>query len=109
MIYLQNTTGPQWLRIPAAGAHDGDDAGVLALTSVLDAALKVVLPFAVPAGVYQYAEGKVRLPDDLPVGDYGYTLSEGGRTVSQGVARIGSYDRHAEGGRGVEDFEFSQL
>ena len=107
MIYIENNTHPQWLRIPAAGAHEGDAAAVLALVCVLDKALKMALPFAVPAGVYQYAEGRIKLAEGLPEGDYTYTLTGEGRTLSQGVARVGAYKRHKEG-QGITDFVFVQ-
>lgn len=107
MIHIDNNTQPQWLRIPAAGAHEGDAQAQLALFCVLDNSTQVVLPFAIPAGVYQYAEGRIRLPEGLPCGDYTYTLTGEGRTIAQGVARVGSYERHEEG-QGITDFEFIQ-
>lgn len=107
MIYLENNANPQWLRIPAAGAHEGDAAAELRIVNVVDAALKAVLPFAVGAGVYQYAEGRVQLPADLPSGEYTYTLAGEGRTIATGVLRIGDYERR-EAGQGITDFEFEQ-
>lgn len=106
MVHLDNTTAPQWVRVPAAGDHAAAD-GVLALTSTVDASVKAALPFPIAAGVYQYAEAKLRLPAGLPDGEYAYTLSAEGRTLSQGIAIVGQYDRIPDGS-GVENIEFKQ-
>ena len=103
---MNNTTDPQWVRVPAAGDHAAAD-GLLSLVNTVDGAAKAALPFPIAAGVYQYAEAKLRLPEGLPDGEYAYTLTAEGRTLSQGIAIVGQYSRIPDGS-GVEDINFAQ-
>lgn len=89
MIYLSKNTDAQRVKIPRA------QAGVpktLKLSSTFMCG-EVSLPVEVVAAKNLYTEVEVTMTSKkLPEGEYMYELtSEGGRTLSKGVAIVGDY------------------
>lgn len=77
------------------------------MVNTVDGAAKAEILVSIPAGVYQYVEGEMRLPAGLPDGEYAYTLKADGRTLSQGLAIVGEYTRIPDGS-GVQDIDYRQ-
>ena len=92
MIYLRNTTEPQELLIPRNGT--GAVEGLLfTAVNTVDLARRIDQEVTDQAGSDLYAKVSVSLPEDIPDGEYEYTLSAGDTRVPSGPMVIGEFDK----------------
>ena len=95
MIYLINTTDAQVAYIP----RDTDFTGTLSLSlrSTVDLDTPYIAATVLDLNVFRtvYAVS-VELPEGMQPGEYEYTLTAGGTTVSTGVLIVGEYNQERE-------------
>lgn len=114
MIYLQNTTDQQVVRVPANGGKVDGDVVTLEMMNTINrgAASSISMDrrvyFLDATGAYVldsdgaylivgsiqdtsrlYYELQISLPDDMPEGEYEYTVRVGDSVVSCGLAIVG--------------------
>ena len=95
MIYLRNTTEPQELLIPRNGT--GAVEGLLfTAVNTVDLTMRIDQEVTDQAGSDLYAKVSVSLPEDIPDGEYEYTLSAGDTLVSSGLLVVGDYAKPNE-------------
>lgn len=95
MIYLRNTTEPQELLIPRNGTGAVERLLFTAVNTV-DLARRIDQEVTDQAGSDLYAKVSVSLPEDIPDGEYEYTLSDGDTLVSSGLLVVGDYAKPNE-------------
>lgn len=103
MLYLQNTTEAQALFIPRnIDTPEGDLWLVLRNTLDLTIPVRVtVLDLGISALYYDVA---LTLPEGMADGEYQYTLTAGGETLSEGLLYLGAIPRGAAPS-GLRQFE----
>lgn len=91
MIYLEQSTLPQVVKIPRnlAAVPEGDYA--FSVMNTIDRTTVTVIPSAVVLGALSYTT-TVALPDMMPIGEYDYELRKGGIVLSIGLLTIGDYN-----------------
>ena len=91
MIYLENTTHLQGLRVPLSGLEDSTQNPVFTLRSMTGN--REVYDADWQDGIFEfgYMRGTIKLPAGLPDGEYEYRLAQGTETMSSGVAQVGEY------------------
>lgn len=93
MIYLENITARQQVRIPWNGLAERDGGpAVLTVWSATDARKAYDAEWQESDGQdAYYAVGEVKLPRGLVPGEYEYRLAQGAQVLSRGVLQIGHY------------------
>lgn len=88
MIYLEQSTEPQNVKIPRNLMRVPGGDYVLSLENTFDRSRITVKPSCVATGALNYTV-TVSLPDLLPAGEYSYELRRGAAVVSIGILTLG--------------------
>lgn len=91
MIYLEQTTEPQVVKIPRNLMQVPGGDYVMTLENTLDRSRISMTPVCVTRGALNYTLS-IALPDLLPAGEYSYELRQGAAVVAVGVLTLGEYE-----------------
>lgn len=91
MIYLDQSTDPQTVKIPRNLLPMSGGGYILTLENTIDRSRVSVVPACVVAGSLSYT-ATISLPDMLPVGEYSYEFRQGAAVLAVGVLTIGAYE-----------------
>ena len=95
MIYLQNTTESQVMFIPRNGVTPQGDLVFKAKSTIdLEVEINQAVTDLQTSDLYFYLA--IELPAGLPDGEYEYTLSSEGDTLSTGLLVVGDYSEPNE-------------
>ena len=95
MIYLQNTQEAQVVYIPRNGVIPQGDLVFKAKNTInLEDEVDVHVTDLQVSDLYYYLA--VSLPENVPDGEYEYTLSSEGDTLSTGLLVVGAYSKPNE-------------
>ena len=90
MIYLDQTTEPQEVRIPRNIIPIPGGEYVVTLENTIDRSRVSVSPSkVVPTALYYTVT--VELPDVMPAGEYAYELRKGAAVLTVGLLTLGEY------------------
>lgn len=91
MIYLEQSTEPQVVKIPRNLMLMPGGDYVLTLKNSLDRSRVSMTPSCVTAGALNYTV-TIALPDLLPAGEYSYELRQGAAVAAVGILTLGEYE-----------------
>lgn len=107
MIYLKNIAEAQTISIPRNGGGDGESPLSMLMWNTIDRSgctIDVTL-----AGLSEMYFGvSISLPDDLPDGEYEYTLKQGGIAISCGLMIIGEPEEPSEYNKHIEYEQYGE-
>lgn len=90
MIYLDQSTDPQTVKIPRNLRPMPGGDYVMTLENTIDRTRVSVAPANVVPAALNYV-ATIALPDILPAGEYSYELRQGAAVLAVGVLTIGDY------------------
>lgn len=91
MLYLEQTTEPQIVKIPRnILPNPGGDYG-LTIENTLDRSRITLTPTCVIPRALNYAV-TVALPDVVPAGEYSYEFRQGLSVLAVGILTVGNYE-----------------
>ncbi len=91
MLYLEQTTSPQAVKIPRNLVQTLDGEYTLTLENTIDRSRISVTPSGIVTAALTY-NVTLSLPDILPAGEYSYELRQGAAVLAVGVLTIGEYE-----------------
>ena len=92
MIYLDQSTDPQTVKIPRNLLPMSGGGYVLTLENTIDRSRVSVVPACVVGSALNYVT-TISLPEILPAGEYSYEFRQGAAVLAVGVLTIGEYER----------------
>lgn len=92
MIYLEQSTDPQTVKIPRNLQPTPGGDYVLTLENTVDRSRVSLSPARVVAAALNYV-ATIALPNILPAGEYSYEFRQGAAVLAVGVLTIGEYER----------------
>ncbi len=91
MIYLEQTTEPQEVKIPRNLIPIPGGNYVLTLENTIDRSRVTVMPSRVVPAALHYCV-TLSLPDVMPAGEYSYELRMGLSVLAVGILVLGAYE-----------------
>lgn len=106
MLYLKNITDSQDLRIPRDGNMTTGFKSLI-LKSTIDQDERI-FNISSSGNSANYFEFKITLQDNMPNGEYEYTLKDGGLVLSRGLLILGDVESHEEYNKTItyEQYEY---